>query len=98
MPCVYLFIEKNKNSDLKELSRFASGLEKNLYAIEKAVESPLSNGFGKDRNKIKNDKTYHEWSLWQGFVGRKAYIHAEGLIRIIVEEPWRQEYSSHTCK
>lgn len=28
MPCLYLFIEKYKNSNLKELSRFASGLGK----------------------------------------------------------------------
>lgn len=44
MPCLYLFIEKYKNSDLKELSRFASGLEKDLSAVENAVASPLSNG------------------------------------------------------
>lgn len=45
MPYLYLFIEKYKNSDLKELSRFASGLEKDLSAVENAVASPLSNGF-----------------------------------------------------
>ena len=38
-------IEKYKNSNLKELSRFASGLEKDLSAVENAVASPLSNGF-----------------------------------------------------
>ena len=45
MPCLYVFIEKYKNSDLKEISRFAFGLEKDLPAIENAVASPLSNGF-----------------------------------------------------
>ena len=45
MPYLYLFIEKYKNSDLKKLSRFASGLEKDLSAVENAVASPLSNGF-----------------------------------------------------
>lgn len=50
MPCLYLFIEKYKNSELKELSRFASGLEKDLSAIENAVASPLSNGFVEGTN------------------------------------------------
>ena len=50
MPCLYLFIEKYKNSDLKELSRFASGLEKDLSAVENAVASPLSNGFVEGTN------------------------------------------------
>ena len=45
MPCLYLIIEKYKNSDLKELFRYASGLEKDLFAVENAVVSPLSNGF-----------------------------------------------------
>ena len=50
MPCLYLFIEKYKNSDLKELSRCASGLEKDLSAVENAVASPLSNGFVEGTN------------------------------------------------
>ena len=50
MPCLYLFIEKYKNSDLKELSRFASGLETDLSAVENAVVSPLSNGFVESTN------------------------------------------------
>lgn len=50
MPCLYLFIERYKNSDLKELSRFASGLEKDLSAIENAVASPLSNSFVEGTN------------------------------------------------
>ena len=50
MPCLYLFIEKYKNSDLKELSRFASGLEKDLSAVENAVASHLSNGFVEGTN------------------------------------------------
>lgn len=43
--CLYLFIEKYKISDLKELSHSASGLEKDLSVVENAVASPLSNGF-----------------------------------------------------
>jgi predicted transcriptional regulator len=50
MPCLYLFIEKYKNSGLKELSRFATGLEKDLSAIENAVASSLSNGFVEGTN------------------------------------------------
>lgn len=50
LPCLYLFIEKYKNSDLKELSRFASGMEKDLSAVENAVVSPLSNGFVEGTN------------------------------------------------
>ena len=43
MPYLYLFIEKYKNSSLKEISRFASGHERDLPAVENAVASPLSN-------------------------------------------------------
>ncbi|MDY3765929.1 MAG: transposase [Lachnospiraceae bacterium] len=35
---------------MKELSRFASGLEKDLSAVENAVTSPLSNGFVEGTN------------------------------------------------
>ena len=50
MPYLYLFIEKYKNSDLKELSRLASGLEKDLSTVENAIASPLSNGFVEGTN------------------------------------------------
>lgn len=50
MPYLYFFIEKYKNSDLKELSRLASGLEKDLSAVENAIASPLSNGFVEGTN------------------------------------------------
>jgi len=35
---------------LKELSRLASGLEKDLSAVENAIASPLSNGFVEGTN------------------------------------------------
>lgn len=57
MPCIYLFIEKYKNSDVNELSRFASALEKNLSAAKNAVVGSLSNGFVEGTNnklKLKN--------------------------------------------
>lgn len=41
MPLFYLFIEKFKNSNLKEIARFAKGLEKDLSAVENPVASPL---------------------------------------------------------
>lgn len=50
MPLLYLFIEKYKKSDLKELSHFAAGLEKDLAAVENSVASPLSNGFVEGTN------------------------------------------------
>lgn len=50
MPLLYLFIEKYKKSNLKELSRFSSGLEKDLAAVENSVASPLSNGFVEGTN------------------------------------------------
>jgi len=45
MPLLYLFIEKYKESELKELSTFAKGLEKDMDAVENAVASTPSNGF-----------------------------------------------------
>ena len=50
MPCLYLFIEKYKNSDLKEVSRFVSSIERDLSAVENAVASSLSNGFVEGTN------------------------------------------------
>lgn len=50
MPLLYLFIEKYKKSTLKELLRFAKGLEKDLAAVENSVASPLSNGFVEGTN------------------------------------------------
>lgn len=35
---------------MKEFSRFASGLKKNLSTVENAVASPLTNGFAKGTN------------------------------------------------
>ena len=45
-----LFIERYKNSDLKEISRFANGLEKDIKAVENSVASELSNGFVEGTN------------------------------------------------
>ena len=50
VPCLYLFIERYKNSDLKVFSRFPFGLEKDISAVENAVASPLSNGFVEGTN------------------------------------------------
>ena len=41
---------KYTKSGLKELSRFAEGLEKDLDAVENSVASPLSNGFVEGTN------------------------------------------------
>lgn len=54
MPLLYLFIEKYKQSTLKEISSFANGLEVDIEAVENAVASDLSNGFVEGtNNKIK---------------------------------------------
>lgn len=50
MALLYLFIEKYKQSELQELSRFAEGLEKDMEAVENSVASPLSNGFVEGTN------------------------------------------------
>ncbi len=50
MPLLYLFIERYKKSSIKELSRFADGLERDLDAVENSVASPLSNGFVEGTN------------------------------------------------
>ena len=43
-------IERYKKSSIKELSRFADGLERDLDAVENSVASPLSNGFVEGTN------------------------------------------------
>ena len=45
MPLLSLFIEKYKTSNINALSVFASGMEKDIEAIENAVSSNYSNGF-----------------------------------------------------
>lgn len=45
MPLLYLYIEKYKASEIKEIRSFANGLEKDILAVENAVASDLSNGF-----------------------------------------------------
>lgn len=50
MPPLYLFIEKYKNSTLKEIARFAKGLENDISAVENSVASPLSSGFVEGTN------------------------------------------------
>lgn len=45
MPSLYLFIENYKKSSIPAIKSFASGLEKDIDAVENAVASELSNGF-----------------------------------------------------
>ena len=89
MPYLYLFIGKYKNSDLKELSRFASGLKKDLSAVENAVASPLSNGSVEGTNsKLKMIKR-----TMYGRCGKELLIakliFAKRIRRTIAEEPCR---------
>ena len=50
LPLLYLFIDHYKTSEIKELSSFANGLEKDISAVENAVASDLSNGFVEGTN------------------------------------------------
>lgn len=50
MALLYIFIDRYKTSSIKEISSFASGLEKDLAAVENAVASPMSNGFVEGTN------------------------------------------------
>ena len=50
LPLLYLFIDRYKSSQIKELSSFAAGLEKDISAVENAVASDLSNGFVEGTN------------------------------------------------
>lgn len=50
LPFLYLFIDHYKTSEIKELSSFANGLEKDISAVENAVASDLSNGFVEGTN------------------------------------------------
>lgn len=50
LPLLYLFIDRYKNSEIKELSTFATGLDKDIEAVENAVASSLSNAFVEGTN------------------------------------------------
>lgn len=50
LPLLYLFIDHYKTSEIKELSSFANGLEKDICAVENAFASDLSNGFVEGTN------------------------------------------------
>ncbi len=50
MSLLYLFIEHYENCSIKNLKSFASGLNKDIEAVENAVASPLNNGFLEGNN------------------------------------------------
>lgn len=50
MPLLYLFIEKYKGSSIAAIKSFATGLERDINAVENAVASELSNGFVEGNN------------------------------------------------
>lgn len=57
MNYLYIFIERYKGSQIKELASFAKGLDRDLDAVKNAVASPLSNGFVEGTNsKVKTIK------------------------------------------
>ena len=75
MPLLYLFIEHYKTSEIKELSSFANGLEKDIIAVENAVASDLSNGFVEGTNsKLKMVKrTMYGWCSKQLLEAKLMY-------------------------
>lgn len=81
MPFLYLFIERYKQSSIKELASFAKGLEKDIAAVENAVASDLSNGFVEGTNsKLKMIKRtmYGRCSqkLLEGITRKEKILHA----------------------
>jgi transcriptional regulator with XRE-family HTH domain len=50
VPFLYLFIEKYKKSKIKSIKSFASGLERDIDAVENAVAYDYSNGFVEGTN------------------------------------------------
>lgn len=50
MPLLYIYIDRYKQSSVKEFASFARGLENDLAAVENAVASPLSNAFVEGTN------------------------------------------------
>lgn len=50
LPLLYLFIDRYKSSQIKELSGFVAGLQKDISTVENAVASDLSNGFVEGTN------------------------------------------------
>ena len=57
LPMLYIFIDKYRSSQIKELVSFATGLQRDIDAVENAVASPLSNGFVEGSNsKVKTIK------------------------------------------
>lgn len=50
VPCLYLFIEKYSDSEIKSVKSFATGLTKDIDAVENAVAYDLSNGFVEGTN------------------------------------------------
>lgn len=73
---LYLFIERYKNSDLKEISQFANGLGKDIEAVNNSVASELSNGFVEETNsKLKMVKTYYVRKMLQNTFSSKTNVY-----------------------
>ena len=47
---MYGFLEKYRDSDIKQITGFVNGLIKDLETVENAVYSTLSNGFVEETN------------------------------------------------
>ena len=76
---LYLFIERYKASEIKALSVFATGLEKDIEAVENAVVSDLSNGFVEGTiSKLKMVKRVMYGRCGNGLLTAKMMYNASG--------------------
>lgn len=69
MPLLYLFIENYKKCSIPAIKSFASGLKKDIDAVENTVASELSNGLWKGLTANKSGQTYDVWALRKTIAG-----------------------------
>ena len=79
MPLLYLYIERYRLSKIKEIASFANGLENDIYAVENAVASNLSNGFVEGtNNKVKMIKRTMYGRCRKELLSAKLMYHVPG--------------------
>lgn len=78
---LYLFIDRYQKSGMKELSRFAKGLERDLDAVENSVASPLSNGLVEGtNNKLKMVKRTMYGRCNKDFLFISRKVNVQGML------------------
>lgn len=79
---LYLFIERYKNSDLKELSRFANDLEKDIEVVKSSIVSNLSNSFVEGTN----SEFYNEGTKLKELPSSERLQKRQEIIKPLVED------------